>query len=151
MISICSFWILTRLICLLYEVYMWDAIISTVASFCGWSKEFNLSTILISSSQHTGFNLICNSALWGTELSLAWLPFKKKKKKGINPITKNYYKIGLKSLIVTKYISDENLQVATIEKDLLPGALYSQNAYNEAEDTQGNGNQFLLWNGTLKA
>lgn len=52
---------------------------------------------------------------------------------------------------MTKYISDENLQVATIEKDLLPGALYSQNAYNEAEDTQGNGNQFLLWNGTLKA
>lgn len=75
------FWILTRLICLLYEVYMCEAIISTVVSFCGWSKEFNLSTILISSSQNTGFNLICNSAFWGTELSLAWLPFKKRKRK----------------------------------------------------------------------
>lgn len=37
------------------------------------------------------------------------------------------------------------------KKDLLPGVLYSQNAYNEAEDTQGDGNQFALWNGTLKA
>lgn len=48
-------------------------------------------------------------------------------------------------------MSIKNLQVVITEKDLLPGALYSQNAYNEAEDTQGGGNQFVLWNGTLKA
>lgn len=54
-------------------------------------------------------------------------------------------------MIVIKYTSNENLQVLITQKGLLPGVLYSQNAYNEAEDTQGGENQFVLWNGTLKA
>lgn len=47
--------------------------------------------------------------------------------------------------------SNENLPVVITQKDLLPEVLYSQNAYNEAEDTQGGENQFVLWNGTSKA
>lgn len=31
----CNFYILTKLICLLYDAYMCEAIISTVVSFCG--------------------------------------------------------------------------------------------------------------------
>ena len=52
---------------------------------------------------------------------------------------------------MTKYVSNENLQVVITQYGFLPGVLYSQNAYNEAEDIQVNGNQFVLWNGTLKA
>lgn len=48
-------------------------------------------------------------------------------------------------------MSNKNFQVVIREKELLPGALYSQNAYNEAEDTQGGESQFVLRNGTLKA
>lgn len=65
---------LTKLTCLLYEVYKWDAINSVVASFCGCSNELRRSTILMSSSQRTGPSSTWISAFLGMVLRRTWPP-----------------------------------------------------------------------------
>ena len=66
-------------------------------------------------------------------------------------ITNNTIKPSQKLPIMTKHTPTENSQVVTTEKDLLPGALCSQNACSEAEDIRGSGSPSVLWNGTSKA